>query len=578
MVSTEPRPDHAATVGAPDDAGAAPGSRTRTGAAVAIVALAVALPLRELFRHQGAPMEEGFMLTFPEMVLHGQVPNRDFLHLYGPGSLWVLAGAYKVFGVSLATERTVGLLQHLGLVFGLFTLVLPWGRRLATSCALVAVLITLFPVGLAAMAWNGAVALAVGGLVAGLGALRHADERWPHRGAAPASTRRLAIAGLLAGLALLYRPDLVVAVALGFGALAWNVDRRLGRRRLRPLLAGAVVGVAPYLVHAAMAGPGHALRGMVLDPVFKLRGGRSLPVPPSLDTLDGALHKVARLVLAPWPLPHLDEPLQVFAWFFALVGAALLVAGMGVAAIRRDPTSARAQTLLCVGLFGLGLLPQALQRPDPTHLGWVSAVVIGFLPVAAYEALRRPLRSLAPGTRALVAGGLVLAALIAFVPFFTARSYVELTRQSFGKDAQRASVRNDGRTFWLGRGPAIGELQAAVDDLDRMAAPEDRVIVGPADLRYTHYSDAYLYFLLPDQRPGTAYVEMDPGVANAGDSGLADELRRADWFVASHIWDQWDEDNDSKDAGSDEPNRVVRDRYCLVEDYGDFVLLYRRCR
>jgi hypothetical protein len=38
-------------------------------------------------------------------VLHGTIPNRNFLHLYGPGSLWALAGAFKVFGVSLLTER-----------------------------------------------------------------------------------------------------------------------------------------------------------------------------------------------------------------------------------------------------------------------------------------------------------------------------------------------------------------------------------------------------------------------------------------------------------------------------------------
>ncbi len=563
MVSTEPRPARVEEVAEPVDSDH-PG---RTAAALAIVALAVALPLRELFRHQGAPMEEGFMLTFPEMVLHGQVPNRDFLHLYGPASLWALAGAYKVFGVSLATERTVGLLQHLGVIFGLFALARPWGRRVATPCALVAVLITLFPVGLAAMAWNGAVALAVVGLAVGLPALRRAE-------ADPTPVGRLFLAGLLGGLALLYRPDMVVAVALGFGALAWS----LGRRRLRPLLIGGAAGVAPYLVHLVMAGPGPAVRGMVLDPVFKLRGGRSLPVPPSLDTLDGALHKVARLVPAPWPLPHLDEPLQVVVWFFGLLAAALFVAAVGVVRVRQDPGSPRARALLCVGLFGLGLLPQALQRPDPTHLGWVSVVVIGFLPVAVHEALRRPLRSVATGTRALAAGAVVLLAVVALVPFFTARSYVELTRQSFGKDASRASVRNEGRTFWLGRGPAIAELQAVVDDLDRMARPGDQVIVGPADLRYTHYSDAYLYHLLPRQRPGTRYVEMDPGVANASDSGLADELRRADWFVASHIWDAWDEPNDSKVAGSGEPNRVVAERFCLVRDYGRFVALYHRCR
>ena len=539
----------------------------RTAVALGIVIVAVALPLRELLHHQGAPMEEGFMLTFPEMVQRGQIPNRDFLHLYGPGSLWLLAGVYRLFGASLAAERTIGLLQHLGVIFGLFALARPWGRRIATTCALVAVLITLFPVGLAAMAWNGAIALAVVGLAIGLAAQRRPDDERAQR-------RRLFAAGLLAGLALLYRPDLVLAVGLGFGALAWST----GRTRGRAVLAGAAVGVAPYLIHFATAGPGRVVRGMVLDPVFKLRGGRRLPLPPSLDTLDGALHKVARLVAPPWPLPHPTEPQQVFGWFFGLLAAAGFITFVALVRVRRDRSSPCACALLCVALFGIGLLPQALQRPDPTHIAWVSVVVIGFLPVAVHEALRTPLRSLTAGARALLSGGAVLAVLLALLPFFTFRSYVEFTRQSFGRDAGRAAVHNDGRTFWLGNGPAIAEIQALLDDVDRIAAPGAKVIVGPADLRFTHYSDAYFYFLLPDQRPGTAYVEMDPGVANADDSGLADELARADYFVASNIWDQWDEPNDSKQAGSPEPNQVVAERYCLVRDYGRFVALYRRCR
>ena len=109
--------------------------------AVGIVVVAFALPLRGLLRYQGPPMEEGFMLAFPQEVLRGSVPNEDFLHLYGPGSLWVLAGAFKAFGTSLATERWFGLLQHAGIVFGVWAVARYWGRRTATVCALVSLVI-----------------------------------------------------------------------------------------------------------------------------------------------------------------------------------------------------------------------------------------------------------------------------------------------------------------------------------------------------------------------------------------------------------------------------------------------------
>ena len=96
--STEPSVDRA-----PDEPR---DGTTRTWIVLAILAVFVLLPLRGLLRNQGPPMEEGFMLVFPERVLEGDLPNRDFLHLYGPGSLWALAATFKVFGTALKKARS----------------------------------------------------------------------------------------------------------------------------------------------------------------------------------------------------------------------------------------------------------------------------------------------------------------------------------------------------------------------------------------------------------------------------------------------------------------------------------------
>ena len=98
------------------------------------------------------------MLVFPERVLEGAVPNKDFLHLYGPGSLWVLAGIYRVFGTSLVVERLFGLLQLTAIVFGVFMLARRWGRSVALGCGLLSVLF-IVPTGLTALAWVGGVGL-----------------------------------------------------------------------------------------------------------------------------------------------------------------------------------------------------------------------------------------------------------------------------------------------------------------------------------------------------------------------------------------------------------------------------------
>src|SRR5512143_2801950 len=190
------------------------GSRSRDAIALTIVALVFALPLRGLLRAPGPPMEEGFMLTFPERVLHGAVPNRDFLHLYGPGSLWVLAGVYKVFGTSLTVERLFGLVQHAGVGYGVFFVARWWGRRVAVVSAFLAITIMLPPAGLTAFAWTGGVALGLLGLAVGLHARAAADDR---------RARALAIAsGVLFGVAFLYRLDLVVGCGLAIVVLLWR--------------------------------------------------------------------------------------------------------------------------------------------------------------------------------------------------------------------------------------------------------------------------------------------------------------------------------------------------------------------
>ena len=68
--------------------------------------------------------------------------------------------------------------------------------------------------------------------------------------------------------------------------------------------------------------------------------------------------------------------------------------------------------------------------------------------------------------------------------------------------------------------------------------------------------------------PATRYIEMDPGVANAEDSGLADEVRAADIVILSSIRDNWSEPNDSQLDGPDEPNQVLAEQFCLIAEYG----------
>ena len=155
--------------------------------------------------------------------------------------------------------------------------------------------------------------------------------------------------------------------------------------------------------------------------------------------------------------------------------------------------------LLALALFATGLLPQVVQRADTAHLSWVSCVPFGLLPAFLAEAAR--LR----GTRVAISRTAMLAplALLFLFPHFTYRWYADYVAQSVGYDRVVYSVDHRGRSFYYGRQDVLVAAEAMLDDVEALTEPGDGVIVGPGDLRRTPYSEAYLYYLLPDLTPGT---------------------------------------------------------------------------
>jgi hypothetical protein len=545
-------------------------SRTQRWGPLALVAAVCVLPVFGLWRAPGAPMEEGFMLTFPELVLKGFVPHKDFLHLYGPGLLWVLAAVYKVAGVTLEAERSVGYLQQLGVAFGIFAALRPCfpidgplgagGRWVAAAGACVAAVIIIPPIGLVALAWVGGIALGLWAVVTTLAGLE--QER----------VRLVGLGGLLGGLALLFRPDLVLAVGLP-GIVLFLALRGPARRWY---LGGLGLGVAPYLFLLVWAGPGNVVEGLFIQPVFDLRGGRRLPIPPSFDHFDGFLQRAGLLAEPPWPFPTLGSPLQLSLWLMLIVAACVVLFLAGRAHVRRTGS----RRLIALALFACGLLQQAVQRADSTHLAWVSCIPFGLMPAAVAELVHDRWTS---RTRALLAALAVPLVVLFVIPDFTARSYSDYVAEGFGQARSSGAMRNGDRVFYYGRPDAVVAVNEMLPVVDRISKPGDTLFVGTGDLRKTPYSEAFLYYLLPDLDPATRYIEMDPGVANAEDSGMAGELRRADIVILSSIRDDWNEPNESDRFGPDEPNQVIAEDFCLVQSFGSGLYgrglyeLYQRC-
>jgi 4-amino-4-deoxy-L-arabinose transferase-like glycosyltransferase len=542
----------------------------RNWAELACLGVIVGLPLRGMYLSSGATMEEGFMLTFPERVLAGDVPNVDFLHLYGPGSLHALAGVYQIFGVDLFVQRTYGLAQHIGIILGIYVLLRAWGRLAALGAAAVATVLVLAPIGLSALAWNGAVALGLWSVIFALRARTDGTKR-------PAAC--WAVAGLLSGLTLTYRPDLVVALALAHAFVLW----RSGPGAFKRFVAGAVAGLLPFIIHFAIAGPSAVINGMFLDPVRYLRPGRALPQPPSWDHFDGALQVIADKFPPWWKIPHLPGPQQLFWWFFALPAVAIGVLVIGVVLRRRSlpatPHRHRLDILVASGAFGFGLLPQAFQRPDSAHLAWVSCVCFPVAIAAIIELVgaRRP--SSLPLYRVLVGIAAVGVSMLAIFPYFSYRPYLAYTRQSLGNIPQAGlKVERNGRAFYLGDTRPRDAANEVIADLDALSKPGERLLVGPVDLRQTIYSDVFFYYLFPELTPATYYIEMDPGLANAEGTRLTGDVESADWLILTRYWSGWIEPNTSTVFGDDKPNQAVENGFCLRGSYqNDVIRLYQRC-
>jgi hypothetical protein len=211
-------------------------------------------------------------------------------------------------------------------------------------------------------------------------------------------------------------------------------------------------------------------------------------------------------------------------------------------------------------------------------------VSISFLPVAMFEFVRDPPRWLHRARRLSARWATVVACAVPIlvfglvIPNFTVQRYADFSVQTFGLHRSSYGVSNDGRTFYNGNPDVAAAGQQAVDEVARISKPGQRLFVGTGDLRKTPYSEAWIYYLFPDLVPGTYYIEMDPGIANAKGSRLASDLRSSDIAVLSTVWDPWAEPNDSLKFGSGVPNQVLRDHFCLKGSYAGYYRVYQRCK
>lgn len=496
------------------------------------VALGFALPLLAwLDAPVHRPQDEGMLLVYPELIARGLLPHRDFFAIYPPGNFLLLSALYEGFGPSIATERLTGFAYRVALVLG----IVAYASRARDSSALVAGIcgvtaaLVLQPLRLEAFSWVGGVALLVWGAVALLAA-------------------RPRLAGGLFGLALCFRADLVLAIAMLVAVEHWT--SKGSREAAAPngptgvtiptghILVGLALPLAPMLAFLLIALPaGQVFQDLFVSPVLETGPARRLPL-SSLGT------NSTRLLI------------------LILVSTAVAVA----AGVRRIRAPEERREPLIVAALCVGLLPQAFQRLDPDHLVYAGSVAASLLPLSLVALLGSERRA-----AALMFAALTLAATI-LGPFGA------LMRASIDHMRDRPPSawihRNDRRL------PARSQHELAAFSvvgtvLDARMTAGERLFIGPTDLSRTNYSDLHLFHLFPELEPASYYLELNPRSANRPGTRLTRDLETADWLLLSGEWDLWEEQNASTEPGDSRPNAVVRRSFELVSQHGVWKL-YRR--
>jgi hypothetical protein len=481
----------------------------------------------------GIPMDEGMVLVYPELVQHGAVPYRDFETVYGPGNWWFLSGVYAIFGTNIQVERTAGLLYRIVCLLSIFALTRRWGITVAASCLLLAGTL-LINTGIVALSWWGAMACAMSAL-----ALCAADlTPW-----------RCVGAGFLAGLAILFRVDVGPALCLAALPILWKLD---WSRRL--LLSGAagVTASVPLLAIVSVIGVGPVLNDLFFLPVLHSSPARNLPFS--------------------------GVEFRLLLFFAAHLIALALNIGAGVLVMCRRDDNRATPVLLAAALFAAGITHQPYHRLDFIHLLFAAFLTISLLPLSLLV-LASAIRSQLLRPRlagAFCAGSAAL--LFLCMPSIRNGTIIALAHPLGTTPRDSFLVKRNGRSFPLLTASSALLVEQMLEKLDGLSKPGERLFVGPADLRRTNYSDTFIYHLMPKLRPASPFLEMNPFSANAPGSRLSSDLEQADWLVLNRAWDDWPEQNRSRENGPDAPLRVIKDDFTIIGEYGTFELFRRKAK
>jgi hypothetical protein len=502
--------------------------------AALLVGLGIAFLLPLLF----IPMntyDEGNVLCGAQRVLHGAVPYRDFWSCYAPGQFYLLAALFSFFGESSSVLRFLDVVVRSGIAVCCFFVLRCFVPRAVAYTCFGVILLWLWTIGCP----GAAVFTATFFIMASLLLLTYATER--------KRASLVALAGFLAGLAVLFRHDLGLAnVALITGAtflLAVRGSSRHGdasphvRDVMRYLGFALIPVVAMFSALCFAAGFQDVVDQLIRFPLSTFAEYRALPYPP---------------LASAWPDQYVYYVRHhlIFRTSFVLIPACLLagLAASGSAILKRVDLQGREMGMVLLSATGLAFVPQVLVRSDFLHLFplVLPAIMIAYLSYSFF------------GSRFRVVG---IALLLGATVYF-ALPFGDYSPKFTGEIAPATGQINELIAALKAR-KGEGSLYVGVENHDRMTANE-----------------AGLYFLTGG-RFGTKYHELHPGVVTTRrvQEEIVRDLRNHDVRCVVLSAGFWEEPNESRiDHGANVLDSTIAAEYTAVERIGQYTLRERATR
>ncbi len=497
--------------------------------------------------------DEGIIVYGAERVLQGDLPYRDFWTQYSPGQLYVLAGLFNIFGITIMVERWWDVVIRALLALTMLTL----SARL-TSWKLA------LPVWALAVLWTQAYGFFGYPIFAGLG-LALASIYAMLRGFT--SRRWLFAAGALLGLCFAFRHDMAVylgvAQVLGLAPAIFlrKTDghqpfiRRVFAtvKAALPWVAGAALVMLPLILYFMLNVPAHELLNQLfLFPLIEFPKVRDLPY-PRLNWRGSALPFYA--------------PFLIYA--LALVVALMIF----IRHWNDDASYFRAWGIVIVALFGLFGFNQARVRSDIIHTVHFFLVSLTLLPVLLHGWGQKA--SAAAQTIAAVA---VITGFIALI--YPVDRYLEMLND-YKNNAAALAPAAQANTLPRAAGALVTPDQdAVVREIQRLTKPDEYVYVGLERHDKIFANDVMIYFLM-DRRSPTRYQELHPGLVNTEAvqrEMIADlEKNRPRYVIKTDMFRWVVEPNDTaKSTKVELLDNYLTKHYRYIKTIGSYTIYARR--